>query len=337
MSSKVSKIIQYLFFLLIGSILCWIFLKNISISDIVSDLKGRNYYWFYLVLLVSLIVYLIRAYRWKMLIESNEQKVKFMDVLSALSIGYFVNLAVPRLGEITRCLSLKKNYKTDFTELLGTVIIERAVDILSLLLFLLLTLALQFDHIIQFVKENVFIPLSDAFYQKVIHGKTIYLIILFIFLSILVWAFIYFRKKIKNKMPKLLLDFITGLKHGLISISKLKQKRLFVLLTILIWFGYYLMTYFWFFVFEEQTFLSWGVCLSIVAIGTIGRSVPIQGGGMGAYHFLVTGIVILYGGSDSFGRSLALLIHGGQTFFTFLMGIAGLLIFYINFWKSKRN
>ena len=96
------------------------------------------------------------------------------------------------------------------------------------------------------------------------------------------------------------------------------------------------MTYFWFFVFEETSILSWGACLSILTIGTIGRSVPIQGGGMGAYHFLVTSVVVLYGLSETWGKDLATLIHAGQTLFTFAMGLVGLLIFFIVYW-SKRD
>ena len=95
------------------------------------------------------------------------------------------------------------------------------------------------------------------------------------------------------------------------------------------------MTYFWFFVFKETSVLGWGACLSILSIGTIGRSVPIQGGGMGAYHFLVTNVAIIYGITASFGKTLATLIHAGQTFFTFAMGLVGLLIFFVGYWRNK--
>ena len=112
---------------------------------------------------------------------------------------------------------------------------------------------------------------------------------------------------------------------------------LFLLYTFLIWLGYYLMTYFWFFVFKETSVLTWGACLSILTIGTIGRSVPIQGGGMGAYHFLVTSVVVIYGLSEEWGKALSTLIHAGQTFFTFAMGLVGLVIFFVNYWRKERG
>ena len=94
------------------------------------------------------------------------------------------------------------------------------------------------------------------------------------------------------------------------------------------------MTYFWIFLFPETSVLSAGACLTIMSIGTLGRSVPIQGGGMGAYHFLVTKVVMLYGLSETMGKTLATVIHGGQTVFTFALGIVGLGIF---FWRFLRK
>ena len=242
---------------------------------------------------------------------------------------------MPPLGEVTRCLSVKKQHDIPFMKLLGTVIIERFVDILSLMIVLLLTLVLQFKQIIEFLKENVFQPFYEGVVLKVIAGNQTIIIIVFTVVIIAAFIFIFFRKYIREKSPKLILQFVEGLKEGIISIAKLKQKKLFVLYTFLIWVCYYLMTYFWFFVFKETSVLTWGACLTILSIGTIGRSVPIQGGGMGAYHFLVTNVVVLYGVGAGFGKTLATLIHAGQTFFTFAMGLIGLVIFFIQYWKKR--
>lgn len=284
---------------------------------------------------VSILVYIIRVLRWQMLIKAIGYKTGFANTFAALSISYFVSFVFPRLGEVTRCLSLKKQNDIPFMELLGTVIIERAVDILSLIVVLLLTLLLQFNMIMEFVKQNIFHPFYEGIIVKIINGNTTLLIALLLIVFISLFLFFYFRKYIRNKSPKLVLQFIDGLKQGIISIVKLKQKRLFLLYTFLIWVCYFLMTYFWFFVFRETSVLGWGACLSILSIGTIGRSVPIQGGGMGAYHFLVTNVALIYGLSESFGKTLATLIHAGQTFFTFAMGLVGLIIFFINYWRKK--
>ena len=173
--------------------------------------------------------------------------------------------------------------------------------------------------------------------MKLVAGNLTMVIIVAAVISISLFLFFYFRKYIRERSPKYLLQFIDGLKQGIASIAKLNQKGLFVFYTFLILVCYFLMTYFWFFVFKETSVLGLGACLSILSIGTIGRSVPIQGGGMGAYHFLVTNVVIIYGLSASFGKTLATLIHAGQTFFTFAMGLVGLLIFFINYWRTKEK
>jgi uncharacterized protein (TIRG00374 family) len=336
MNTKLSQLIQYFILLLIGIGLSWLFFRNLNFEELKQTIQKGNFSWFYLVMLVSVMVYVFRVLRWQMLIKATGYKAKFHSAFAALSIGYFVNFAVPRLGEVTRCLSVKKQDNIPFMQLLGTVIIERVIDIISLIVILLLTLLLQFDHIIAFVKENVFGPIYNGIIQKIMSGNKPVLIIVLSVLLLSVFLFVYFRKYIRERSPKIILKFVKGLKDGLISVAKLERKGLFIVYTILIWICYYLMTYFWFFVFEETSILGLGACLTILSIGTIGRSVPIQGGGMGAYHFLVQQVCILYGLGGIFGQTLATLIHAGQTFFTFVMGLAGLIIFFVGFWKKNK-
>jgi uncharacterized protein (TIRG00374 family) len=329
------QVVQYFFLLAVGLTLCWLFFRNFNFSELKAALATGNFSWFYVVMLTTLIVYVIRTVRWQMLIKATGHNTLFLNAFAALSISYFVSLLIPRLGEVTRCLSIKRQHPVPFMQLLGTVIIERVIDIISLVVMLVLTLLLQFDHIIEFMTDNIFHPFYEGIVVKIIAGNKVIIIITLAVLSIIFFLFFYFRKYIREKSPKLVLQFMEGLKQGIISVSKLEQKKLFIFYTILIWAGYYFMTYFWFFVFKETTVLGWGACLSIVSIGTIGRSVPIQGGGMGAYHFLVTQVVILYGVSEAFGKTLATCIHGGQVFFTFAMGLVGLLIFFVAYWKKR--
>jgi uncharacterized protein (TIRG00374 family) len=333
--AKSIQIFQYFILLTIGLALLWLFFKDFDFNELKLLISTGNFSWFYLVMLVSVAVYVLRVLRWQMLIKAIGREASFGNAFSALSIGYFVNFFFPRLGEVTRCLSIKKQHDIPFMQLLGTVIIERVIDIVSLMIVLLLTLILQFDQIIEFVKENVFQPFYNLIIVKIINGNEKVLIVVLGSILIIIFLFFYFRKYIREKSPKLIVQFIEGLKEGLASIAILKQKKLFILYTFLIWVCYYLMTYFWFFVFKETSVLTWGACLTILSIGTIGRSVPIQGGGMGAYHFLVGQVVLLYGVTGIVGKTLATLIHAGQTFFTFAMGLVGLIIFFIGYWRSR--
>ncbi|MBA3704392.1 MAG: flippase-like domain-containing protein [Bacteroidetes bacterium] len=335
MKSKPSHIIQYILLLFIGLYLSWLFFNGLNINELTQTIRTGNFSWFYLVMLVSVLVYVIRVLRWQMLIRATGHETPFLTAFSALSIGYFVNFAVPRLGEITRCLSVKKYSDIPFMKLLGTVIVERVVDIISLLIVLLLTILLQFNQTIEFFRENVFHPLYNGIIVKIINGNNTLLITAMITIMLAAFLLFYFRKYTIKRSPKIILQFIKSFKDGLVSITKLERKKTFVLYTFLIWVCYFLMTYFWFFVFKETSVLGWGACLTILSIGTVGRSIPIQGGGMGAYHFLVQQVVVLYGIGGLLGKTLATLIHAGQTFFTFAMGLVGLIIFFVNYWRNK--
>jgi uncharacterized protein (TIRG00374 family) len=335
MNSKASRLIQYILLLLAGILLSWLFFKNLNFGELKQTIRTGNFSWFYLVMFTSVMVYVLRVLRWQMLINATGYKTTFLSAFTALSIGYFVNFAVPRLGEVTRCLSVKKQDKIPFMQLLGTVIIERVVDICSFLIVLLLTLLLQFTEIIEFMRTNVFEPIYNGIILKIMNGNRTVMIIVISVVIVSALLFYVFRKYIRKRSPEFVIKFLQGLKDGFVSIAKLEQKGLFLFYTLLIWVGYYLMTYFWFFVFEETSVLGWGACLTILTVGTFGRSVPIQGGGMGAYHFLVQQVCLIYGLGGMMGKTLATLIHAGQTFFTFAMGILGLLIFFIVYWKKK--
>ena len=334
MKSKASQIIQYIVLLAAGIMLSWMFFRNYKFDELKQSISGGNFSWFYVVMFVTLLVYIFRTLRWQMLIRATGHETKFHNAFAALSISYFVSFIVPRLGEVTRCLSVKKYHNIPFMQLLGTVIIERVVDILSLFILLFITLLLQFSQIMEFVKENIFQPFYDNVILKIISGNTTVLLIALAVVCIGAFVFFYFRNYIREKSPKLVLQFVEGLKQGLASIAKLKQKKLFIFYTFLIWAGYFFMTYFWFFVFDETSILGWGACLSIVSIGSIGRSVPIQGGGMGAYHFLVMNVCVIYGMTQEFGKTLATVIHAGQALFTLVMGIVGLVIFYAGYFRK---
>ncbi len=337
MSKKTIQLFQYILLLTIGIVLCFLFFRNFEFAELKQNISTGNFSWFYLVMFVSVLVYVFRVLRWQMLIKAIGYETKFYNAFAALSISYFVSFIIPRLGEVTRCLSIKKQHDIPFMELLGTVIIERVVDIISLIIILVLTLILQFHEVMDYVKENVFHPIYNGIILKLFQGNTTVLIAVILVVAVVAFLFFRFRKYIREKSPRMVIQFIEGLKHGIASIAALKQKTLFIIYTFLIWVCYYLMTYFWFFVFKETSVLTWGACLSILSIGTIGRSIPVQGAGMGTYHFFVTGVVMLYGLTEQWGKTLATVIHLGQTFFTFAMGLVGLIIFFAVYWGKRKG
>jgi glycosyltransferase 2 family protein len=329
---KIIRILQYFLLLGTGISLSYYFFKDYNFEELLFILKTGNTKWIFAVMAVSLTVYIIRVLRWQLLIGAMGHSATFSSGLSSLSIGYFVSLFIPRFGELTRCLLIKKQHKISLSGLIGTVIVERAVDIICLFLLLLLTFAVQFKYVSDFILRFIFTPLHELISNNFSGARITVIALIFGLTGILLFIFI--RKKIK--LSGKFSEVISNLKNGLLSIVKMKEKRLFWAYTGLIWLCYYLMTYFWFFVFDQKGILSAGACLSIITIGSVGRSVPIQGGGMGAYHFMVTGVVMAYGAEKSFGEHLAVLIHAGQLLFTVFMGLVGFVLLYPEIYKRKK-
>jgi uncharacterized protein (TIRG00374 family) len=303
--------------LLIGIILTWHFFSQQNIDEVIDILSAGHYGVVFPIFIISLLVYIFRALRWQLLLKASGQNARFIHIFSAVSISYMVSFFIPRLGELIRCAAIQQKEQVPISTSIGTVIVERMVDIVCLLLAICLAIFIQFDEVYNFFYTNIWKPMAA------IHSASQLLMLISILLvvgMIGVMAYIKFIHRSANK-------YISEFKTGLWSIKALASPSKFVALTLLIWICYFFMTYLWFYIFEETTHLSVYAGLTIFAIGTIGRSVPINGGGMGAYHYLVGQALLVYGVSSVYGNSLAILIHGGQTIFTFVIGLPAWLLF----------
>jgi len=130
------KTLRFLIFLSIGLFLLYLAVRSVNLEEFVNTLRRANFVWVGLALFFALIGYLSRAYRWKLLIKPLNYDPPFRNVFYALMLGYTANFALPRIGEVTRCGSLRKSDRIPVDSLLGTVIIERAIDLVVLLTIL---------------------------------------------------------------------------------------------------------------------------------------------------------------------------------------------------------
>ena len=131
---------KFIAFLLVGILLLWIAFRTVDFKALKASLKGANYYWLILSVLLGLLGYLSRARRWIILINPLGYYPKYWNTFHAMMSGYLANLALPRIGEITRCVALGKKEKIPVDQLIGTVVIERTIDLISLLVIMSRTL-----------------------------------------------------------------------------------------------------------------------------------------------------------------------------------------------------
>lgn len=279
--------------------------------------------WIVLAIIVSVLAHVSRAVRWNMLIEPLGYKPRVVNTFWAVCAGYFANLAIPRLGEITRCGTLSKAEEIPFNELLGTVIVERIMDVLVLLIGLLLVAAMQFDVIGGFLTETILHPLAAKFQN--IAGSMIWIIALVVLVGgYFIWKLISKTEKFKGIAIKIN-NLIKGVIDGIKSVKNLKNIPLFIFHTLWIWSMYFFASYLVFFALDSTSHLSWQIGFVVLVIGGLGMTAPVQGG-IGAYHWIVSHGLMLYGISETDGIVFATLVHGYQTLLLIVLGAIGFLI-----------
>jgi hypothetical protein len=308
-------IIQGVFFAALGVLLIYLTLSKVPFEDVLVVIKTGNFLVLIPVFLVSILVILIRVWRWKLLFNENKTAINNISLFNSLNIGYLVNFAVPRLGEITRAFILKKSDSLPVNRSISTIVFERLVDIFALL-FLLIS---------AFVLEFIFGGGLLSHFTKGINFRTKLLLISsgIVILVLSVYLLYRFRNKFGHWFSELMENFL--------QLFKMQNKFQFFLSTALIWLGFYLMTYLWIFMFPSSSQLNIYQCFQVMILGVIARTLPIQGGSAGAYHYVVSSAFLLLGTDQTTSSALAIVIHGFQTILTLLIGIISYIWFlYFN-------
>jgi len=302
----------------------------------IVDLKNADYSWVALSLVFAFFAYLSRAYRWKLLIKPLNFNPSLKNVFYALMVGYISNLAFPRLGEITRCGSLTKTDKIPIDSLIGTVLIERAVDLIVLLIFLFVIFIAKIEYFGSFIKDNIFIPVYHKFIEAV-NFPFYYWIMIVVFIAGFIDLFYFFRKRLKrvviiHKMRKLLRGVISGVK----TVTKMQNRWAFLLHTLIIWVMYFLMTYVVVFSIPATKDLTPIDGVFLLVIGGLGMAAPVQGG-IGAFHWIISSGLTLYGISKTDGLVFATIQHESQVVLVLLLGTASIILLFLNSHRKRKN
>lgn len=315
---KIRSLIIPVAFAALGLVSLYFAFRNEDLNHLGSQLKTANFYWIIPVLCSSLLGSAARALRWQLLLQPVAYKPSFAASFFALMYGYFVNIGTPRVGEFTRCLSLQKTTDIPFAKSFGTVFTERAVDMFCLLLCVVLAFALQVDLLSGFFTTNIYYPIN----AKTGGNAALVFTILCIaglggLLFLLLLARWFHIKKPQNKIITIVRDII----DGILSIFKLKHPFLFVLYTLIIWFSYFFTSYLWFFAFEATQNLTVGAAFTVMSVGAIAKSLPIQAGGAGVYHILIKQLLVLYTIDGIDTLAYATLNHGTQMAYNIVLGV----------------
>lgn len=319
MKEKIIKVLKFIAFLVLGILLFWVVYRDQDIDRIKSILKNDvNYLWIWASLFLGLLSHISRTLRWNLMIEPLGKKPRVLNTFLAVMVGYLMNLALPRMGEISRCGVLARYEKISFTKLIGTVVTERIIDVLMLLLLSFIVIATQFGKILQFLNNNPEIKSkinSIAFSPWALGGIILAIILFYLF-----------RRKIKNSAAfSKVNDILSKFGEGLRTIKNMKNKWAFILHSFFIWGMYYLMLYVVFFSFDFTSGLPAIAGLTTFVLASFGMVAPVQGG-IGTWHFMAVQSLIVYGVDKSDGLIFAFLAHSSMTFMMIIIGLLSLLI-----------
>lgn len=320
MKEKIINIAKFLSFLGLGLFFLWLVYKDENIYELCSASQQANYSWIFLSLFLALISHLSRAMRWNILLQQLNYKPRLANTFSAILVMYLSNIAIPRSGEIARCGIIKHNEKIPLSKLIGTVFLERIVDMIILLFLLLAVLLTQFNQIYTFFNHNIGSQVFNII-------SSVELIIIFVvFLTLTIAGVLLLKKKlygtiIYDKIKRIINDFIDGVK----TITKLRQPLLFVFHSIFIYVMYFLMIYVCFFAFEDTAHLTLISGLTVFVMASFGMVAP-SPGGIGTWHFLVIGTLFIYGVSNIEAKVFAIVVHGSMTLFLAITGFIALIL-----------
>lgn len=321
MSRQLKTFLQYAIIFLITGLLIWFSLKGLTGEDkgeyLLETWRTADKGWLLLMALIAMLSHLLRAERWRMLLEPPGYKGKLNYSFLSLMVGYLVNLAIPRGGEVSRCYNLYKLEETPVEISFGTVVVERIVDLVCLLTLIAVAFFLEWDKLMAFLET---LPLGSGESK----GPTVLIYValgLIVVIGVIVWLV-----KTNKKLNAFFVKTWHGFKDGLLSIFKLKNKGLFIFYSLLIWVLYFFMSYTVILAFPETAHLGIEAVFSLFAIGSIAMAVPLPGG-TGSYHVLVPqGLVFLYHVPQADAVAFTFIFHGWQTAILIAGGAISLII-----------
>ena len=312
MKKNLRTILQYVFFLGLGIFLVWWSIKDLTSGDksqIRSALQTARYWLLIPVFAILFLSHFIRAIRWKLLIEPLGYKPSTANTVFAVFIGYLANQAVPRLGEVLKCTVLARYEKIPADKLIGTIILERVIDAITLLIIFGITLAIQPDIYSQLV-ETIFNPKNEGAPQKTISSSLVLIILAgIIIIVLLIWMLKY--KKNINDLLLLFKKVGKSVWQGLGAIRHLKKRWLFIFFTVSMWTLYLAGGYIGFMALKETQHYGINEAFTVLSAGSIGMiATP---GGIGAYALLLQKTMMVFGLNKGIALAFGWILWLAQT------------------------
>lgn len=312
-------------FFAIGALLFWLAVKDQNIHLIREKLARADWVWAVPALALSCISNIVRAARWNLLIHPLGDRPRLVNTFGAVVVGYMANLALPRAGEVSRCVVLNRYEKTPIDKLFGTVVTERAIDVLTVVLLLGVVVLLESDKMGAFSVRYVLRPLEARVNVGVAQRVSWFAIIA----AVCVAAFgLYGALSVSDRdsgPASRLRTIMSGFTSGIRTIGQLHNEQGFVLYTILLWALYVVAAYACFQSFRATSGLGLIAALAVVVFGGLGWAAPVQGG-IGTVDIMITQTLVMFGTPVNDGLAYAILWHATQVIGMVVFGVCAVVL-----------
>lgn len=298
---------------LIAAFFMWIAFREVDIDQVIEASKSISYGWIVPFVLATLTAHFIRAERWRLLFSAKDKTPHRITLFTGVMVGYLSNIPFARLGEVTRPVYVARQVDESNSKLIGTIVLERIIDMLSMLL--LMTFVVLFMISDPEILNNLFgIDITDS--EVLI--SFVFTISKYLLICGLAFGVIYLILKVLSKKVPLIQTGFEKFKEisktfidGVLAVKDLKNWPLFILYTALIWVCYIAMTYipFWMFDLHSIYELSFADALVITMVSAVGIIIPTPGG-VGTYHLFVTkSLFLLYAVPEAIGLAYGTITH----------------------------
>ena len=326
MKKHIGNVIKLALSLGIGVGLIYWFVGQMKPDEIqltIDAFKRTDYRWIMLAPIMGLVSNISRAERWRMLLEPTGHKPGFWNTYFSVMMMYLFNLFLPRLGEVTRCTVLARYENVPVDKSIGTMVVERLVDLICILVIGFALFAAE--------HERLSAPFADIFQNlnsKVSHIDPIRLIMGGSILVIALGSTFYFiRKKMSGDLGKSLMARLMGFLEGLKSIKSVRNPVMFLVHTVAIWLCYYLMIYLSFYALSDTA--NVGVWAGAACLFFGGFAMVATPGGTGAYPLAISKMLLLYGISETVGYAFGSIVWAAQMGSVLIGGVISLILLAI--------
>ncbi len=266
--------------------------------EIYSSMKSADYKFVFLSICIGILSHLSRSIRWKAMLKPLGFSIKIYNSIMSVLVAFLSNLGVPRSGEFLRASSISYYEKIPFEKSFGTIVTERIIDVF--ILIGLIIYGLTISSVIEIPKFSVNNELILTLVFLLIFGVIIYYTIS--------------KTRFKNKI----INVISGLKKGLFSILKIKNKSIFIFHSLFIWVCYFLMFYVVKFSLAETYNLGFEPLFLAFLAGAI--AMALTNGGIGAYPLAIAAVISQYEVSYESALALGWIVWSSQTLMIITFG-----------------